>query len=80
MLNRYLKTELGLSFKKIKPITATHNKLQAKLQRQLASAYYIEYMTKGKTIINIDESVVNKTDERQHGWCFPGKNNMVTTM
>ena len=80
MLNRYLKTELGYSYKKVKPITATHNKQQAKLQRQLASAYYIEYMTKGKNIINVDESVINKTDERQHGWCYHGKQNMVTTM
>jgi len=30
----------------------------------MASAYFIEYMTKGKNIINIDESVLNKTDER----------------
>jgi hypothetical protein len=37
-------------------------------------------MTKGKIIINIDESVVNKTDERQRGWCCPGQSNMVTTM
>ena len=37
-------------------------------------------MTKGKTIININESVVNKTDERHHGWCYPSKHNMVTTM
>ena len=33
MINRYLKCELGLSYNKIKPITAAHNKLQAKLQR-----------------------------------------------
>ena len=31
-------------------------------------------------IINIDESVINKTDERQRGWCEPGRANMVTTM
>ena len=80
MVNRYLKDELGLSYKKIKPITDAHNKQQAKLQRQLAAAYYIEYMVQGKTIINIDESVLNKTDERQHGWCWPGQTNMVTTM
>jgi hypothetical protein len=37
-------------------------------------------MSEGKTLINIDESVLNKTDERQRGWYFPGKRNMVTTM
>jgi len=26
MVNRYLKDELSLSYKKVKPITATHNK------------------------------------------------------
>jgi len=30
----------------------------------MAAAYYIEYMVQGKTIINIDESVLNQTDER----------------
>ena len=44
MVNSYLKDELGLSYKKIKPINDAHNKQQAKLQRQLAAAYYIEYM------------------------------------
>ena len=37
-------------------------------------------MTQGKIIINIDESVLNKTDERQRGWCKPGQSNMVTNM
>src|SRR5689334_25037011 len=37
-------------------------------------------MTRGKTIINIDESVINKTDQRQYGLCFPQRHNMVTTM
>jgi hypothetical protein len=46
----------------------------------MAAAYYIEYMAEGKNIINIDESVLNQTDERQRGWCKPGQRNMVTTM
>lgn len=33
MVNSYLKHELGMSYRKIKPITVTHNKLQARLQR-----------------------------------------------
>jgi len=33
MVNSYLKYKLGLSYRKVKPISATHNKLQAKLQR-----------------------------------------------
>ena len=46
----------------------------------MAAAYYIQYMAEEKIIINIDESVINKTDERQRGWHLPGKRNMVTTM
>jgi len=53
-----------MSYRKVKPITVTHNKLQARLQRQMAAAYYIEYLAGGKNIINIDESVLNQTDER----------------
>jgi hypothetical protein len=33
MVNSYLKSKLGLSYRKVKPISVTHNKLQAKLQR-----------------------------------------------
>ena len=72
MVTRYIKDELGMSYRKVKPVNEAHNKLQAKLQRQLAASYFIEYMVQGKTIINIDESVLNKTDERERGWCHPG--------
>jgi len=33
MVNNYLKSKLGMSYRKVKPISATHNKQQAKLQR-----------------------------------------------
>jgi transposase len=33
MVNSYLKSKLGLSYRKVKPISATHNKPQARLQR-----------------------------------------------
>ena len=33
MLNNYLKEELGLSYRKVKPISDAHNKQQTKLQR-----------------------------------------------
>jgi hypothetical protein len=33
MVTTYLKQELNLSYRKVKPISATHNKQQAKLQR-----------------------------------------------
>ena len=46
----------------------------------MAAAYYIDYLAEGKIIINIDESVLNQTDERQRGWMFPGQRNMTTTM
>ena len=68
MVNRYLRQELNFSYRKVKPITVTHNKQPAKLQWQMAAAYYIRYMAESRTIINIDESTLNKTDERQRGW------------
>jgi regulator of replication initiation timing len=33
MVNSYLKSKLGLSYRKVKPISVAHNKQQAKLQR-----------------------------------------------
>lgn len=35
-------------------------------------------MTKGKKLINIDESVIRMTDHRRRGWLSKAKHNMVT--
>ena len=80
MIKRYLKQELQLVYKKIKPITFAHNNLPAKLQRQYAGAQYISLLAEGKTIINIDESTLDSTDTRKRGWCSKGRHNMMTHM
>ena len=43
-LRKYLKEELGLTYKVIKPITFNHNKHINKMKRQFAAAKYIEFL------------------------------------
>lgn len=75
MIQRYLKQQLGLTYKIIRPITANHNLPKNKLKRQYAAAQYIQHLYEGKRIINIDESNLDETDHRRRGWNYPRKRN-----
>jgi hypothetical protein len=44
------------------------NARSALLQRQFAAARFIEALSKGFRVINVDESVVKFTDHRKRGW------------
>ena len=55
-------------YKRLGIITPNHNKLEGRLQRQLAASHFIENLAQGTRIINIDESVLRNTDERRYGW------------
>jgi hypothetical protein len=52
--------------------------MPAKLQRQVAAAWYIRLLESNVEIINIDESVINTTDKRTRGWFVKSKRNIVT--
>jgi hypothetical protein len=62
MIRRYLRYKLGMKYKSLKPINYTYNSIINKLKRQYAASKYIEYLSKGKRIINIDESTISCTD------------------
>ena len=78
MIQRFLKDELHMTYKQIKQISVNHNFLGSKLQRQYASQQFINILYEGKRIINIDESVLNSTDERKRGWTGFRVRNKVT--
>ena len=66
-LRKYMKYKLHYTTKKNKPLNFRvdfHNSL---LQRQYAASKFIEYLTTSKTIINIDESTLNKTNYNESG-------------
>lgn len=77
-MRSYLKERLGLRYKILRPISSNYNKEASKLQRQYAASKFIELLHSGKTIINIDETVVNSTDNRKRGWTSTTRENMVT--
>ena len=53
-----MSTELGLRYKRTKPVNNRANKPQALVQRQRFALQLIELMMSGQRIINIDESSV----------------------
>ncbi len=67
-LGAFLKIECGLVYKRVLPISSAHNSHRNLLLRQYAAAKYIDALAGGRTIINIDESVIRVTDSRRRGW------------
>ena len=68
LIQQYLSCHLGLSYKRVKRISRRHNLEVSKLQRQYAAYQFINQLHSGKTIINIDESLIDETDFRNRGW------------
>jgi hypothetical protein len=77
-LIRYLRVELGLSYRRLGLITPSHNSEQNLCQRQAAASHYIELLHQGKCIINVDESVLRMTDHRKRGWMPYTRRNFVS--
>ncbi len=69
---------MGLSYRKFRSITFNHNRDDAKLQRQWASAKLIEFMFMGKVIVNIDETILKSTDARNKSWLPLNQDLMVS--
>ena len=57
-----------MSYKRLKRINYRHNVNSSKLQRQYAAQQLINFLYSGKTVINIDESIIDETDFRKKGW------------
>mmetsp|Transcript_47725 Transcript_47725/g.34985 ORF Transcript_47725/g.34985 Transcript_47725/m.34985 type:complete len:117 (-) Transcript_47725:839-1189(-) len=57
---------------KVKYVTHYVDWKRAQLQRQFAASRYIETLESGKRIINIDESLINRTQYKKVGWNLKG--------
>lgn len=79
LLGQYLRAHMGATYRLVKPIQAIQNSMRAKLQRQLAAAKFIEALSDGLRVVNIDESAFTSTDHRKRGWVPKDRHNMVTT-
>ena len=62
----------------MKQITYQHNTIKARLERQYAASKYIHFLFEGKRILNIDESVLRRTEHRKKSWMPRKLSNLQT--
>ena len=77
-IQKYLKEELNVSYRKLRPVSTLYNTLDSCLQRQYAASYYIKFVQSNKRIINIDESNLSLTEFQRRGWLIKGVKNKAT--
>ncbi|KEJ82907.1 hypothetical protein OXYTRIMIC_083 [Oxytricha trifallax] len=76
---KFLRSDLGLTYHKVCQITANHNTIVTKLSRQLAAAEYIRALCRGKVLINVDETILQSTDNRHYTQALPGTKTLQTS-
>ncbi len=59
---------MHLRYKRLGVVNVDVNRQDNKKQRQIAASAFIEALSTGKTLINVDESVLRTTDDRKRGW------------
>jgi hypothetical protein len=77
-LRKYLKRELGMSYRKVGVVGKHYDDHKNLLKRQLAAAEYIKLLKSGREVINVDESIIRSTDQRARGWVRQGKRVFVS--
>ena len=71
-LRKIMKHELGLRFKKIKPLAPQTNRLRNVLCRMRYAMTMIEILACGMRVINVDESWLSTTAFKHYSWCSAG--------
>ena len=67
-VRRIMRVDLGLKFKRAKPIAARTNTVCCRYQRQQFALRLIAEMSAGKRVINIDEASLSQTNFVRRGW------------
>ena len=73
-----MKEVLQMSYRGVKHINPRHDNEESRLKRQFSAAQFLENITSGATIINIDESSLYQTDTRSKTWAPIGKKAYLT--
>lgn len=68
-----MRDELGLKFKKSRPILARTNCISSRYQRQQSALHLIDALMAGKRVLNIDEASLSETSFIRKGWGERGK-------
>ena len=63
-----MKTELGMRYKKILPVSIHANSPKNLVCRQRFALKFLELLQAGKTILNIDETWLGMSDFRRRKW------------
>jgi hypothetical protein len=63
-----LRDVLHLRYKRLGIVSVDVNRLENKLQRQAAAQAYVDALSSGKILINVDESVLRTTEDQKRGW------------
>ena len=77
LVREIMKKTLGMSYRKIKPMSLHANSEKNLVLRQRFAMELIELMKKGKTILNIDETWLGMTDFRRKKWREKGTSNPI---
>jgi len=68
LVREIMKKKLGMSYRKIKPMSLLANSQKNLVLRQRFAMEFIELMKTGKTILNVDETWLGMTDFRRMKW------------
>ena len=68
-LRAIMRRELGLRFKKIKPLAPQTNRLRNVVCRMRYAMMMLEVLSCGMRVINVDESWLSSTHFKRYSWC-----------
>lgn len=68
-----MRDELGLKFKRTRPILARTNCISSRYQRQQSALHLIDELMAGKRVLNIDEASLSETSFLRKGWGVRGQ-------
>jgi hypothetical protein len=78
LLRNYFREELGMRYRVLGVVGQRFDDQTTLLKRQVAAHEYINVLSEGKEIFNIDESIIRSSDQRRRGWA-QAKNKLLVS-
>ena len=72
-----MREDLDMRYRKIKAVSVHGNSEKNRVLRQQFAKHYIEALSTGKIILNVDETWLGMSDFRRMKWQVPGTSNSV---
>jgi hypothetical protein len=77
MVQWVLKNKLGLTYRRLRRLTAQANSKRCLILRQKYAKTIIDLKKSGKRVINVDETWINEKDYRRRSWRRRGTANSI---